>query len=915
MSDLIGVSTNAVMAYQRALGTVSNNIANMATEGYSRQDVSLQASAPQKLGNNYIGTGVFFDQVKRQYDAFAESNLRNSNSDLESQTPMVNYANRVIDVIGSQTVGLVGALDRFFGSARQLSVDPASTVQRGAFMREAQTLTARFGELSAQLDLVDSETKEAMELGVGQVNTLSQQLARVNQQLGKAATLERQPSELLDQRDLLLRKLSQYSHINTAFKANGEVRVSLGNSISRDVIVDGTTATRVGVSLGGEPVKVTLVLDPYGNASPLNSVSSGQLAGLMAFREQVLGTTRSTLDVLASGLVREVNTIHQQGLDGYGRPAGALFSIDPKSATVAGGLSVALDDPMRIAAAAQFRVIKDANNPGGAQASISYDPAVPGLPALGQLVPPGSRVPLNGNSSYQFLGNISSGLKDAVVYLDGANAGQQLQLMTRDGRHLVGQGMDASLQAQLMTPENGLAEGASYSSAYLNQSGATGYRAMSVFYGARATVRQEPALDSSGAAKFDGNGQLITVDAQARLSGSRIASGQTVTLPAGALKLNGIALGALSPSGATLQATDIAAWINTLGAAGVTASASNEIRIQPSQIKLSLPLSLNGVTIAAPTTAGFGSVEGLIKAINDRGTGVQAGLSRTGELVLGNAAGQEGRDIVVGPSDMAGIPANALYLTAGAYTGSVQLQRSLVSGQNTSIELSFGEGGNPADLAKLGFRTGAYLSGTVPDDVLVFVTGSGAASVAANTSGSPTDRTPGLRAQSLQLVFTASDRYTITDTKTGTVLAERKFDSAQISAGIRYQGLNIKLTTAPQAGDRFVLDGNRDGTGNNDNMLRLAALESARLVAGSKTLAAAYIDHVNDIGNISRQAAVAQEALSVVHTQAVETREKISGVSLDEEAANLIRFQQAYQASAKVMQVAGTLFDAVLQVR
>jgi flagellar hook-associated protein 1 FlgK len=86
-------------------------------------------------------------------------------------------------------------------------------------------------------------------------------------------------------------------------------------------------------------------------------------------------------------------------------------------------------------------------------------------------------------------------------------------------------------------------------------------------------------------------------------------------------------------------------------------------------------------------------------------------------------------------------------------------------------------------------------------------------------------------------------------------------------------------------------------------------------LVGGKTISASYIDHVNDMGNVSRQASIAKEALTVVHDQAVAARDQVSGVSLDEEAANLIRFQQAYQASAKVMQVAGTLFDAVLAVR
>jgi flagellar hook-associated protein FlgK len=96
--------------------------------------------------------------------------------------------------------------------------------------------------------------------------------------------------------------------------------------------------------------------------------------------------------------------------------------------------------------------------------------------------------------------------------------------------------------------------------------------------------------------------------------------------------------------------------------------------------------------------------------------------------------------------------------------------------------------------------------------------------------------------------------------------------------------------------------------------LALAALEKKPLV-GIKTLANAYIDQVNELGNIARQATIAKSALTVVHDQAVKSRDELSGVSLDKEAADLIRYQQAYQAAAKVLQVASQLFDSVLQVR
>jgi flagellar hook-associated protein FlgK len=223
-------------------------------------------------------------------------------------------------------------------------------------------------------------------------------------------------------------------------------------------------------------------------------------------------------------------------------------------------------------------------------------------------------------------------------------------------------------------------------------------------------------------------------------------------------------------------------------------------------------------------------------------------------------------------------------------------------------------------LAKLGFRTAAYLKGMTQEDLLVFVTGSGNAKLSASYSGQAADAKEALRTQPLEVKFYTNkvnnqSYYTITDLNTKTEVAQRNFDPTQAELFIQYQGLKIGFTSPPKAGDIFTVDGNRDGVGNNENMLAIANLENKNVMGGGKTMGAYYIDHVNDMGNIARQAAISQSALQVVYDQAVTSRDEVSGVSLDEEAANLIRFQQAYQAAAKILQVASQLFDSVLQVR
>lgn len=113
MSDLLSIGSSGVAAYQRALTTVSNNISNVGTEGYVRQETALSENMPRNQGRVYLGTGVSVAGINRAYDQFLEQNLRNSTSELNTQGPMVNYANRVVDIMGSDTVGLNNSLDKF----------------------------------------------------------------------------------------------------------------------------------------------------------------------------------------------------------------------------------------------------------------------------------------------------------------------------------------------------------------------------------------------------------------------------------------------------------------------------------------------------------------------------------------------------------------------------------------------------------------------------------------------------------------------------------------------------------------------------------------------------------------------------------------------------------------------------------
>lgn len=916
MSDLLSISSLAVSAYQRALSTVSNNIANVSTDGYSRQDVALESNSPAKSASYYLGTGVMFGAVKRQFDAFAESNLRKSSSDLSSQGPMVDYTKRVMDIMGDKSVGLSSALDQFFDAARQLSVEPASTVQRGSFLRSAEGLASRFAELSGQLDLISEETRQALEGAAGQFNTLTNQLALVNQQLNKTPKLEEQPSELLDRRDLLLRQMSEFANVKTSFDTNGVVRASLGATVNQSLVVDKMVAKPIGVDTSNG--KFDFVLDPYGTTEALSSIQSGSMGGLSTFLSTVLEPAHKALDYLAKTFVQEVNQAQTSGIDGYGRIGNNLFSLDPSKPHEASAINVMLTDPLKVATAALFRVSEGTANTSTVHASISYalkqsDQAISN-PNLTNNPNPAAGVPVKVDSTLGFkaLTNVAAGVDSPVFYLDHATEGQQLQILTADGRHLLGKPLTLDQQYQFFNTDNGFVSDATYSDQYLNLSGQDGYRDIQVVYGAKADVRYAQKLDS--------NGQPMAGDAiPAVLESGPVSSSLSGEIASdGDLKINGIPLGALNiDASVTDKAGAVAAWVNNANIPGLHAQAYNLVEFLPSKLDYKAPLTLNGFNIR--NYGDFTDLSSLVQAIqaSTADTQVTARLGEQGQLLIENLPARGGQSIDVGSTDPKITAVNAFGLQAQSLTGKIRLTRDLDPNhvETSGIAISFGEGGSPSQLAKLGIRTGAYIQGKVPDDLLVFVTGAGAdATVAASYSGQPGSVQENLRAQSLSVKFVDKSHYVIIDEATQTELAKRSFNPEGQDLTIDYQGLRVYFNTLPRVGDAFTIDGNRDGVGDNTNMLAMVDLSKKGVIDG-KTFSNAYIDQVNTIGNLAQQAKITQQALTVVNDQAIQARDKVSGVNLDDEAAELIRYQQAYQASAKAMQLSNELFSTIVQIR
>lgn len=137
---------------------------------------------------------------------------------------------------------------------------------------------------------------------------------------------------------------------------------------------------------------------------------------------------------------------------------------------------------------------------------------------------------------------------------------------------------------------------------------------------------------------------------------------------------------------------------------------------------------------------------------------------------------------------------------------------------------------------------------------------------------------------------------------------------AYVAGGnIDVNGWRVQISGAPAVGDRFTVSDNSTGAGDNRNALELAgALQRPALNGGAATLSSTVGQFVAGVGVATRQAQVNRDAQSVVYEESVASQDSVSGVNLDEEAANLLRYQQAYQAAAQLIRVADTLFQSLL---
>lgn len=356
MADFLNIGTSALLTIQRSIATTGHNIANVNTEGYTRQRVDLSTRPAQLLGSNYVGSGVVVSGIDRVYDQFLTEEIWNLSSSNNSFETYHTLSSRLDNMLADPSIGLGPAIDSFFNSVQDVANNPGSLPERNVLLGEAETLVSRFHYLNDRMDAANEEVNARIESSIGEINTLAARIAQLNDQIisAQAQAGGGQPNDLLDARDLAVSELASKIRVNVVNQDNGAVNVMIGN---------GQTLV-----VGSQTNKLQAVYNPY-DVSKLEVgmvtgtgvfninrfVTGGELGGALNFRDQVLDPARDQLGLIAIGLSETFNAQHNLGMDLNGLPGGDFFaSIVPQAAQHAdntGSAIVGID----ISAATQLR--------------------------------------------------------------------------------------------------------------------------------------------------------------------------------------------------------------------------------------------------------------------------------------------------------------------------------------------------------------------------------------------------------------------------------------------------------------------------------------------------------------------------------------------------------------------------------
>ncbi len=339
------IGKNALSAAQLGLQVAGNNIANAHTPDYLRQDLELRTTGPQRIGGLLLGTGVEVHAIYQHVDKFLEERLRGAASELAKGEAQEKAYIQLENLLGELSdTDLSTSMNRFFGAIHDVVNQPEKSSVRNLAVLAGANLTADIRRLDDRVREARTDLNEQIGASAEKINQLTEEIAQLNLRIVRAEGGGAIPSDavgLRDQRQRALSQLAQLIDVRAVEQTSGAVNVFAGGEF---LIFDGQSRRIVTEESSDRSLQV-FDLRIEATDAPLH-VSGGDLGGMLAARDEVLGGFLDGLDEFAKTLLFEFNRVHAggQGLTGFTSLTSEFAATDPDAPLDQAGLPFTPDN-------------------------------------------------------------------------------------------------------------------------------------------------------------------------------------------------------------------------------------------------------------------------------------------------------------------------------------------------------------------------------------------------------------------------------------------------------------------------------------------------------------------------------------------------------------------------------------------
>lgn len=331
ISNILQIANKALLAEQLGVEVTGHNIANVNTEGYSRQRVDLVTaiSVPSYYGP--LGTGVEVQGIERAFDPFITARLNEKNSVLSNYQTRSDALQQVAAFFNeTQDGGLNELFSQFFAAWNDLADNPTGAGERQALLYQSLTLSDAFNSRANQL--VQERTSLLQQIGptIEEINGHTARIAQLTREIVASEANGQNANDLRDQRQLEISRLSELIGVQTYTTGDGTISVALPNGLP---LVQGVLSFDLTYQISPADTVELIWQGPGGTTEVIDTstFSGGKLTALIQTRDEVIPRYQQELDQLARDLIIAVNDQHSQGvgLELFSQTKGTYQVSDP----------------------------------------------------------------------------------------------------------------------------------------------------------------------------------------------------------------------------------------------------------------------------------------------------------------------------------------------------------------------------------------------------------------------------------------------------------------------------------------------------------------------------------------------------------------------------------------------------------